>query len=139
MAKLDGSCLCGKVTYSCDAEPVVTAVCHCRDCQRQTGTSFSVIVAVPKDALQLEGDELGSFTTVGTDTGKEVSRRFCRDCGSPVMSIAEGLPELVLIKAGTLHDTSWLDPQMHVWCDSAQPWVPLESHAGTKVPRGVPG
>src|SRR6185295_10360660 len=115
MAKLDGGCLCGKVTYSCDAEPVVTAVCHCTDCQRQTGTSFSVIVAVPKDALQLEGDELGSFTTVGTDTGKEVSRRFCRDCGSPVMSIAEILPELVLIKAGTLHDTSWLDPQMHVW------------------------
>jgi hypothetical protein len=54
------------------------------------------------------------------------------------MSLADAMPELAFIKAGTLHDTSWLDPQLHVWCDSAQPWIPLESHAGTKLPRGVP-
>ena len=55
MAKLDGSCLCGKVTYSCATEPVATAVCHCTDCQKQTGTAFSVIVAVPRDALRRGG------------------------------------------------------------------------------------
>ena len=138
MPKLDGRCLCGNVTYSCDAEPVTTAVCHCTDCQRQTGASFSTIVAVPRDALQVEGrDSLGSFTTVGTDSGQEVSRQFCRECGSPVMSLAEAMPEVAFIKAGTLDDTSWLEPQVHVWCDSAQPWFPLESHTGPKLPRGV--
>jgi hypothetical protein len=136
MAKLDGSCLCGKVTYTCAAEPLAVAACHCTDCQRQTGTSFSIIVGVPRDALHIQGDSLASFTTVGTDTGQEVSRRFCPECGSPVMSLADAMPELAFIKAGTLHDTSWLDPQLHVWCDSAQPWIPLESHAGIKLPRG---
>jgi len=135
MAKLDGSCLCGKVTYSCAAEPVATAVCHCTDCQRQTGTAFSVIVGVPRDALEVAG-ELASFTTVGTDSGKDVERKFCPQCGSPVMSIAEGMPALAFIKAGTLKDTSWLEPQLHVWTDSAQEWLPLDAHAGAKTPRG---
>ena len=138
MAKLDGSCLCGKVTYSCDTEPLATAVCHCTDCQKQTGTAFSIIVAVPRDGLDIQGDTLSSFTTVGTDTGKEVSRQFCRDCGSPIVSLGDAMPALAFIKAGTLDDTSWLEPEMHIWSDSAQPWLPLESQAGTKIPRSMP-
>jgi hypothetical protein len=138
MAKLDGSCLCGKVTYSCDAEPLATAACHCKDCQKQTGTAFSIVVAVPRDTLDIRGDSLGSFTTVGTDTGREVLRQFCRECGSPIVSLGAAAPALAFIKAGTLDDTSWLDPQMHIWSDSAQPWFGLESQAGAKLPRGVP-
>jgi hypothetical protein len=137
MANLDGSCLCGQVTYGCAADALATAVCHCTECQKQTGTAFSVIVAVPRDAFHVEGESLASFTTVGTDTGKEVARQFCRECGSPIVSFSDGLPELALIKAGTLEDTSWLEPTMDVWCDSAQPWVPLESHAETRLPRGL--
>ena len=45
---ITGHCLCGSVTYSADAEPAVQAVCHCTDCQRQTGNPFSVIVGVPR-------------------------------------------------------------------------------------------
>jgi hypothetical protein len=138
MANLDGSCLCGKVTYKCSVEPLATAACHCADCQKQTGTSFSVIVAVPREGVQIEGDSLASFTTIGTDSGKEVSRQFCRECGSPIVSLSEAMPELALIKAGTLDDTSWLKPQIHTWCDSAQPWIGLESYEASRFPRGVP-
>jgi hypothetical protein len=114
------------------------AACHCTECQKQTGSSFSIIVAVPRDALEVQGDSLSSFTTVGTDSGQEVARHFCRECGSPIVSLGDGMPELAFIKAGTLEDRSWLEPQMHVWCDSAQPWVPLDGHPGAKLPRGVP-
>lgn len=137
MAKLDGRCLCGNVTYSCDAEPLATAICHCTECQRQSGAAFSIVVAVTRDTLQIDGDSLASFTTVGTDSKQEVARQFCRECGSPIVSLPDALPEMAFIKAGTLDDRSWLEPQMQVWCDSAQPWVPLDSHAGTKLPRGV--
>jgi hypothetical protein len=139
MAKLDGSCLCGNVTYGCgDAEPLAMAVCHCADCQKQTGTTFSMVVVVPRDPLQIEGESLASYKTVGTDSGHNTARHFCRECGSPIVSLSEGTPELAYIKAGTLNDKSWFEPQMHVWCDSAQPWVPLDSHPGAKLPRGVP-
>ena len=136
MGKLDGSCLCGKVAYSCDADPLATVVCHCRDCQKQTGTTFSIIVAVPHDALQIDWDTLGSFTTVGTDSEQDVARKFCRECGSPVASIADALPQVALIKAGTLDDTSWLEPTLHVWTESAQAWFPFEGHAEARLPRG---
>jgi hypothetical protein len=122
MGKLDGRCLCGAVTYSSDADPVFTAVCHCRNCQRQTGTAFSVIVGVPAQSFQLSGD-LGTHVTIGEDHGLETRRRFCPACGSPVISESAALPDVVIVKAGTLDDPSWLAPQMEVWGRSAQPWV----------------
>src|SRR2546423_1693279 len=122
MGKLDGRCLCGAVSYSCDADPVWTAVCHCRDCQRQTGTAFSIIVGVPAQSFELSG-ELGTHVTIGEDHGLETKRRFCPACGSPVISESAGLPGVVIVKAGTLDDPSWLAPQMEVWGRSAQPWV----------------
>jgi hypothetical protein len=122
VSKLNGRCLCGAISYGCDAEPILTAVCHCRHCQRQTGTSFSLLVAVPKGRLRIEGPTLKTFDDIG-DSGLPVRRRFCARCGSPIFSYIEAMPGLEFIKAGTLDDTSWLKPTAEVWCESAQPWI----------------
>ena len=121
---ITGRCLCGGVTYSADAEPVIHAACHCTDCQRQTGNPFSVIVGVPRDALTVEGSTLGSFTTIGEDHGRETQRSFCTACGSPLFSIAAVAPQLAFIKAGSLDDASWVQPSVEAWTSSAQPWSP---------------
>ena len=105
---ITGRCLCGGVTYSADTEPMVEAVCHCTDCQRQTGNPFSVIVAVPRPALAVEGGTLASFSTTGEDHGGETQRYFCSNCGSPLYSVAAVLPDVAFIKAGSLDDASWL-------------------------------
>ena len=55
MPNIVGGCLCGAVRYESEAEPVLTAVCHCRDCQKQTSSAFSVLVVLPKDNLRTEG------------------------------------------------------------------------------------
>jgi hypothetical protein len=112
------------VTYSADAEPMVQAVCHCTDCQRQTGNPFSVLVGVARDAFQAEGDTLASFTTVGEDHGGDTERSFCSACGSPVFSVAAVMPEVTFIKAGSLDDASWVQPAVEAWTSSAQPWAP---------------
>ena len=125
MANLVGGCLCGKIRYSSTAEPVMTAVCHCKNCQKQAGTAFSVIVAVPKPALSVTGT-LKSFTDKG-ESGKPVHRNFCPDCGSPITTVVDAMPDLVFVKAGTLDDTSKLKPTMEIFCDSAQPWVGQKS------------
>ena len=62
---ITGRCLSGGVTYRADAEAVVQAVCHCTDCQRQTGNPFSVIVGVPREAFEVEGNTIASFATNG--------------------------------------------------------------------------
>jgi len=125
MSKLDGGCLCGAVRYTSEAEPVLTAVCHCTSCQKQTGSAFSILVAIPKGTLRLEGRDLAASAGVG-ESGQPVTRRFCPDCGSPVVSYVAAVPGLEWIRAGTLDDMSWYEPQMHIWCGSAQPWVSID-------------
>jgi hypothetical protein len=121
---ITGHCLCGRVSYSADAEPVVQAVCHCRDCQHQTGSPFTVFVGVPRDAFSVEGDTLASIATTGEDHSGETERNFCSACGSPVFSISALAPEVALIKAGSLDDGSWLAPAIEFFTSSAQPWSP---------------
>ena len=126
---ITGRCLCGSVTYSADADPVIQGVCHCADCQRQTGSPFTVFVGVPRAALAVEGNTLSSFTTTGEDHGGETERNFCSACGAPLFSISPLAPELALIKAGSLDDASWLEPAWEAWTSSAQPWSPRFEHA----------
>lgn len=126
MSKHQGGCLCGKLRYEFEAEPLMTAICHCRNCQKQAGSAFSVIVGLPADALRLRGETLAVYQDTGEDSGQPVLRYFCRDCGSPIKSEGAAAPGLVFVKAGTLDDITWLAPSMAVWCDSAQPWLRLE-------------
>jgi len=125
MPKISGGCLCGGVRYTSEAEPILTAVCHCADCQKQTSSAFSILVAIPKGNLRLEGHALAAFEGVG-ESGQQVTRSFCPECGSPIVSYVAAAPDLEWIKAGTLDDLSWFEPQMNIWCDSAQPWVSID-------------
>jgi hypothetical protein len=132
MPGISGACLCGSVRYSSTADaPDLTAVCHCTHCQKQTGTAFSVIVGIPESSLTIVGGEnCGEFLDTG-DSGGKVQRRFCRNCGSPILTLAEAAPGAAFIKAGTLDDPSWLRPTIHIWCDSAQPWFEMPEEATT--------
>jgi hypothetical protein len=120
MPQIAGGCLCGKVRYSASGDPAFAGVCHCTDCQKFTGSAFAAIVGVPKSALTIQGD-LAVYSKTG-ESGKSIHRRFCPHCGS---SVADALPDIVMLGAGTLDDASWVKPGMQIYCDSAQPWVHL--------------
>ena len=53
--EIKGGCLCGAVRYTAEADPTSATVCHCRDCQKFTGSAFAALVRVPKEALTIEG------------------------------------------------------------------------------------
>jgi hypothetical protein len=55
MREMRGGCLCGQVRYIATAEPALVAVCHCKNCQKQAGTAFTVVVAIPKAAISIQG------------------------------------------------------------------------------------
>ena len=132
---LTGRCLCGGVTYSADADPIAQAACHCKECQRQSGSPFAVVVAVPLETLTVEGSTLASFATTGTDHGQPTERHFCSACGSPIYSVSGAAPQFAFIKAGSLDDASWIEPALEVWTGSAQPWSP-HFEAAAQVERG---
>jgi len=126
---MTGHCLCGNVTYRIDAEPFAQAFCYCADCQRQTGTAFSIVIGVSTDAFTVEGDSLSSIETTGEVHGTPTRRHFCSACGSPIYSAVAAQPEVVYVKAGTLDDPSWLEPNAEVFVRSAQPWAPHLANA----------
>ncbi len=123
MPKMTGGCRCGQVRYSADAEPAFTGVCHCTSCQKESGTAFNVVVALPQAALTIQGSAK-SYAATG-DSGKSNVSKFCPNCGSTILSEPAALPGMSIVRAGTLDDTSWLKPTMEIYCDSAQPWVQL--------------
>lgn len=126
MSNIKGSCLCGQVSYSTtQSEPTMMAVCHCTDCQKQTGTAFSVNVLVPTNTVTFEGSSLSQYVMDGK-SGTSVIRNFCNNCGSPLSTELNAFGELSAIKAGTLDDSSWVKPGVQIWCDTAQPWGKLD-------------
>lgn len=135
--KFSGHCLCGNVQYEADTDIKSTSVCHCSDCQRQTGTYSSLVIEVNEDALVLQGDSLKTFITVGTDHGTNTYRSFCGNCGSPIVSRIDAFPGTVFVKAGTLDDTSWLNPTEELWCRSQQAWV-LPIPGSKRYERDIP-
>ncbi len=128
MNEIKGGCLCGSIRYETTRVPLMSAVCHCTHCQKQSGSAFSTNVLVPATGFKVTTRTLATFDDVG-DSGLSVKRHFCSHCGSPVYSEMDANPDVVALKAGTLDDPSWVQPQVHVWRCSAQSWVPLAEGA----------
>ena len=135
--KIEGGCLCGKVRYSGEAEPIFMGVCHCSTCQKGTGTAFNTVVAVPKAAVSLSGT-VSTYEGKG-DTGNATYRRFCPACGSPVQAEAAIMPDVVMIPIGTLDDPGIVQPAMQIYCDSALPWAVLEGGIQRFAKMPMPG
>ena len=117
----NGGCACGAIRYECSAEPVRMVQCHCRDCQRFTGTGFVAAVIVPIESLKLSAGSPRYFPTPSS-RGGHVQRGFCAECGSPVVSKFDSAPHLIGIHAASLDDPSWFRPAYNVWASDAQPW-----------------
>src|SRR5690242_12821942 len=99
MGNLDGGCLCGNVSYKCEAEPIVTVLCNCHTCQRMHGTAMALKVGVSKSAFDIKGDTIGHFQTVGETLQQPRDNLFCTNCGSQLATYVAEYPDIVLIKA----------------------------------------
>ena len=126
-----GRCLCGQISYEISGDLIATAVCHCDHCQRQSGGAFSVNLIAVESQLAVTGT-LSTFEDRGEHgDAVYVHRRFCGNCGSPIVSALVEPAGVIAIKAGTLDDKSTLAPTVEVWCESKQPWVQLPGMAAS--------
>jgi hypothetical protein len=125
----EGGCQCGRIRYRLEGEPLMLAVCHCTECQRQSGSAFGMSLVVPKHALRLLAGTPRTFTR-SADSGRTVLCAFCPDCGIRIYHEPTYLRDVVNVKPGTLDDTSGLVPGAHAWTKRKQSWV--------LIPEGVP-
>jgi len=116
-----GRCQCGEITYSLDKEKVISAHhCHCKDCQRTTGSGKATILFIAKKYVDLNG-ELKFFESKGS-SGSHVRRGFCSNCGSGILSYAKEISRIYYVKAGTLDDSSWVTIDSNFFTKSAHSW-----------------
>ena len=118
--KLMGGCACGDVHYEFDGDVAMAVYCHCRDCQRSSGTGSAAVFAANRNDFKATG-ATSAYKYIG-DSGNGVSRHFCPKCGSPLFSDVEILPDLVFVRIASLDDPSQIRPSMHIYCDSSQVW-----------------
>ncbi len=131
----DGGCQCGRVRYRFEGEPVALAVCHCRECQRQSGSAFGMSLLVRRGGFRVTEGTPRTFLRKA-DSGRDVECAFCPDCGTRLFHVPHYLKDTLNVKPGTLDDTSWLAPSLHCWTASRQPWVSLPD--GVRCVEGQP-
>ena len=114
-----GKCLCGKVSYTINEEPLKMAQCHCLDCQRSSGTGHFSLAFFHLDKVAIEG-EASSYTTKA-DSGAEITRHFCSECGCRLFG-TNNVNQLISISVGCIDDNSWFKPQAIVYNKRKPSW-----------------
>lgn len=102
--KIEGGCYCGGLRYQAEGDALFRGQCHCRECQYISGGHPNVIVGMPEAGFSYSKGSPKPFRR--SDLDNPVTREFCAECGTHVLTRAPGVPDAVLIKVGTFDDPS---------------------------------
>lgn len=121
----EGGCTCRSVRYRMETAPLFVHCCHCRWCQRETGSAFALNAMLESDRLSLlSGDPESVLTPSNSGKGQKIVR--CPRCRVAVWShYAGGGDAVSFVRVGTLDDPGLLAPDIHIYTSSKQPWVLL--------------
>ncbi len=123
----DGGCTCGQVRYQVTSDPMIVHCCHCRGCQKNSGSSFALNALFETDRVKLiSGDTEQITVPTPSGTGQDITR--CTKCKVAIWSNYNmgGLREHIrFIRVGTLDEPDQFLPDVHIYSASKQPWVIL--------------
>ena len=119
-----GGCQCGAIRYEITQAPQMVYTCHCNDCQRITSSAFSMALILADRACHLVKGEPRVVQRTA-ESGRVTARWMCQECGSWVGRAETPGSTIRNVRGGTLDDTSWLRPTVHLWTRSKQPWIAL--------------
>lgn len=126
---MEGGCYCGAVRYQSSGEPLFKGQCHCRECQYISGGHPNLVMGLPEASFSYTKGKPKQFRRTDLENG--VSREFCGDCGTHLLTRAPAMPGTVLLKVGTLDDPSLFGAaQMAIFTIDKQPFH--------HVPEGIP-
>jgi len=125
-ASLEGRCACGEVRYRLTSPPMFVHCCHCRNCQRHTGSAFVINLLIEASRVELLGGNPQPIT-MPLDGGSPNRIFRCPRCQVAVWSEYGGRSALLFVRAGTLDDPAAVAPDVHIYTRSKLPWVELPS------------
>lgn len=137
MSNAMGGCLCGKLRYEVRGLPVRTTVCHCRFCQRATGSAYLVEPVFNAGDFSVTSGTPARYTHVSEGSGKEVHVHFCSNCGTKLFLTFERFDGMVGLYGGTFDDPNWfeLTPEnsKHIFLGVARKGTVIPPHINTFV------
>ncbi|MEQ8443012.1 MAG: GFA family protein [Alphaproteobacteria bacterium] len=122
---VEGGCACGAVRFSINARPLIVHCCHCHSCQRETGSAFAVNILIEASQSPIHSGTTERFA-VPTDSGNPHAYHRCSGCHGTVWH--EYVPPGAMIRfipSGMLDAGHGIEPDIHIFTDSRQPWVPI--------------
>ena len=125
MPKLSGKCLCGNITFNADTEIKLMANCHCSDCRAATGAAYGTLLFVSEDDFHLTGTP--KVFRHKADSGADMEKHFCPDCGSQLFGRNSNRPNVVSIRAGAVEQTELVKPSVNVYMSSRIESTPIDS------------
>lgn len=127
--KVEGGCYCKAIRYEITAEPMLNLQCHCRECQYISGGNANVCMVIPDAGFRYTKGKPKQFAR--KDLPAPVTREFCGECGTPLLSRAAAIPNTAVVKRGTFDDPkAFGGPQIAIFTVDRQPWQ--------HVPEGMP-
>jgi hypothetical protein len=127
--EITGRCYCGAIRYQAKGDAIFKGQCHCRECQYISGGHPNVVMAMPEAGFGYTKGAAKPFRR--SDLADPVTREFCAECGTHLLSRTSRLPGAVLLKVGTFDDPSVFGgPQMVIFTVDKQNFH--------HVPDGVP-
>ena len=130
---LTGSCLCGAIRFTVSAPVSELRACHCRDCQKTSGTAGSVNAVLPASAFKITQGTPKRYDAKAT-SGRTLHRYFCAGCGSPIYSQRQTNPDLVVVRAGAFDNAEGMKIATNIWTSTARPWAHIDPQS-----QQVPG
>ncbi len=121
MSDITGGCACGKVRFKITGPLMGMAVCHCLDCQKTSGGGPVYVAIAGKGTVEVIRGEPRVYVCKG-DSGQDVGRTFCADCGTPLYTDLGPSMPITPVKVGALDDAAGLTPSMQLYTASAPPW-----------------
>ena len=137
MANYSGSCLCGEIKYEINGEPVRAANCHCDDCRKATGASYSTNFFFNEDDIVVTQGTPKEFAH-SSDKGNTMTKQFCGNCGSQLFGSGSRGVGMKSIKAGSMDDPSGVVPALDIYISRKLPGVVLSDdteHHEEMLPR----
>ncbi|MCR9212545.1 MAG: GFA family protein [Proteobacteria bacterium] len=126
--ELEGGCACGEVRYRLKKAPMFVHCCHCRECQRHSGSAFVLNAILEREHLEiLSGDPVPY--QVPTHSGGPHGIYHCEACQTAVWSDYGSRNVLRFVRVGTLDDPTQLPPDVHIFTRSKMSWVTLPEDA----------
>lgn len=132
---ITGGCMCGGVRFEL-SEPLLGALyCHCKRCQRRTGTGVSVTALTSPGSLRFTA---GAGLVRSWDPGDGGwAKGFCTACGGQLLTTSPDSPGMVAIRMGALDGDPGIRPGAHQFVDYAPAWAPVPDDGLPRFPERI--